>query len=283
MVKNPTEEEKDNVKIVSSKLPRNEFANFRELCDIENKTFSKKIRELINQEVNERFGGMYKSVYDKKKIKQFQVSAINDYNSSQRVGEIAKVNLVERTDGKFTQIGLRPLIEEDIFLPEGNVVPELPSIGMHVAVGERDFLIQNILKNKDIQKVIIKKGEVKEFAKFAYEFNEATILISLDFFVGLSQELMHRIEYKDSKTILDSNYNLIFVPGGMMKNKIIIIDKEAILWTKQKFYNEFTGKDESLDISIEPRIGGKVDIIVRSVNRIKSLYPEMIKILEVEA
>ena len=281
MVKNPTEEERGNVKIVSSKLPRNEFANFRELCDIENKTFSKKIRELINQEVNEKFGGMYKSVYDKKKIKQFQVSVINDYNSSQRVGEIAKVNLVERTDGKFTQIGLRPLIDEDIFLPEGNVHPELPSIGMDVANGEMDFLIRHILKDKEIQRVSIINEELKEFPR-EIDFQKSTIIISNDFFVELSMSLMHRIKYENNKMILDFHHRLMFIPGEVMKNKIIMIEDDAILWAKEKFHNEFTDKDESLDISIEPRIGGKVDIIVRSVNRIKSLYPEMIKILEVE-
>ncbi len=281
MVENLTEEERDNVKIVSSKLPRNEFANFRELCNIENKTSSKKIRELINKEVNERFGGMYKSKYDMEKIKQFQVHTINDYNDSQIINDICKVNFVERTDGKFTQIGLRPIIKEDIFLPEGNVDPRLPSLGMQITMGERDFLIQNILDNKEIQRVKIKKEEIKEFPK-EMNFRESTVLISLDFFVGLSQELMHRIEYKDSKVILDFYHKLIFVPGKMMKGKIIFIDKDAILWTKQKFYNQFTGKDESLDISIEPKIGGKVDIIARSVNRIKSLDNEMIKILEVE-
>jgi len=39
-----------------TKLPRDEFANFKKLCDSENKTINKKIRELINQEVNREFG-----------------------------------------------------------------------------------------------------------------------------------------------------------------------------------------------------------------------------------
>lgn len=272
--------ESDN-KIVASKLPRGEFANFKKLCDIEDKTPSKKIRELINQEVDEKFGNMYRSVYDKEKIRQFQVSAIDDYNSSLRVGDIAKVNLVERTDGKFTQIGIRPLIEEDIFLPSGNVHPVLPSIGRNVAVGEMDFLIKQILEHKEIPRTTIGKEEIKEFPR-EMEFIESTILISNDFFVQIAQELMNRIEYKDSGMVLDVRHKLIFIPGEAMKNKIIFIEKDAILLAKEKFHNEFTGKDESLDISIVPRIGGKVDITVRSVNRIKSIYPEMIKILEVE-
>ncbi len=47
--------EEDN-KVVMSKLPRDEFANFKKLCDRENKTINKKIRELINKDINENFG-----------------------------------------------------------------------------------------------------------------------------------------------------------------------------------------------------------------------------------
>jgi len=281
MINCDSTEERDE-QVVASKLPRIEFANFKKLCDLEEKTPNKKIRELINKEVNEKFGNIYLSRYDKEKVRQFQISTLEEYKDNQIIENICKVNLVDRTDGKFTQIGLRPLIEEDIFLPEGNIDPRLPSLGRHVAIGEKDFLIQNILDNEEIKRIKIEEKEVKEFPKHAFDFNGATILISLDFFIGLSQELMHRIEYKNSKVILDSRYELIFVPEEMMKGLIIIIDKNAILWTKQKFYNQFTNNDESLDISVEPRIGGKVDIIVRSVNRIKSLDPELIKILEVK-
>ncbi|MBU0958510.1 MAG: hypothetical protein KKB31_01065 [Nanoarchaeota archaeon] len=47
--------EEDN-KVVMSKLPRDEFANFKKLCDGEGKTINKKLRELINHEVNSHFG-----------------------------------------------------------------------------------------------------------------------------------------------------------------------------------------------------------------------------------
>ena len=46
----------DENKVVMSKLPRDEFSNFKKICDDENKTINKKIRELINQEVNKNFG-----------------------------------------------------------------------------------------------------------------------------------------------------------------------------------------------------------------------------------
>jgi hypothetical protein len=43
-------------KVVMTKLPRNEFVRFKDICDKEDKTANKKIRELINQEINEKHG-----------------------------------------------------------------------------------------------------------------------------------------------------------------------------------------------------------------------------------
>ena len=50
----PTRKEEN--KVIMSKLPRDEFANFQKICDSENKTINKKLRELINQEINKNFG-----------------------------------------------------------------------------------------------------------------------------------------------------------------------------------------------------------------------------------
>lgn len=54
MVNDRPSREEDN-KVVMSKLPRDEFANFKKICDKENKTVNKKIRELINLEIHQNF------------------------------------------------------------------------------------------------------------------------------------------------------------------------------------------------------------------------------------
>ncbi|MBU2615620.1 MAG: hypothetical protein KKC19_00800 [Nanoarchaeota archaeon] len=220
-------------------------------------------------------------MYDKEQIEQFHKNTIEDYNNSLIVEDIVKVNLIEKTDGSFVQIGIRPIIKEDMFVYK-NWHPSLPSIGMDVANGERDFLIKNILDNKNVKRIIFNKKEISDFPKHAYDFNKATILISLDFFMGLHKEFVRRIEYKDHKTILDYNYNLVFVPGEIMSGKMIIISEDAILWEKEKFPNEFTEKDEKVDVRVVPaKQFGKVDITIRSVNKIKRFDPKLIKILEV--
>jgi len=61
-------------KIVSSKLSRVEFANFMKICNRENKTLNKKIKELINQEIAENFA---KPVHVNGKKKKFFVPSEN--------------------------------------------------------------------------------------------------------------------------------------------------------------------------------------------------------------
>ena len=142
---------------------------------------------------------MYKSIYDREKIKQFQTSTIRDYNNSLIVEEVCNVNLVDRTDGKFTQIGLRPIVEEDIFLPKGNIFPELLSLGGYIAIGERDFLINSILENREIQRVKINNNKIEKFLN-EVEFNESAIFIANDLFIDIAQLLMKRIELKHNLT-----------------------------------------------------------------------------------
>jgi hypothetical protein len=226
---------------------------------------------------------MQKNKWNKDKMKQFNELTLKEYNQDLIIEKIVKVELVKETDGSFIQLGLRPLVEDDIFrkFKDVEVYPNLPGLGRHIAIGERDFLIKNILDNKKIKRKILNKEKLLNFPSSAYEFSKATILISLDFFVELSQKLAHRIKYEKGKTILDNNYNLDFIPGEMMKNKIIIISPNAILWQKEKFFNEFTKTEEKIDIQINSASANKADILVRSVNKIKNIDPELIKIIEV--
>lgn len=46
---------KEDNKVVMSKLPRDEFANFKKICDKEDKTVNKKLRELVNMEITNNF------------------------------------------------------------------------------------------------------------------------------------------------------------------------------------------------------------------------------------
>lgn len=43
-------------KVVMTKLPREDFVKLKGICEKEDKTINKKIRELINQEINKTHG-----------------------------------------------------------------------------------------------------------------------------------------------------------------------------------------------------------------------------------
>ena len=75
---------KEDSKVVMSKLPRDEFANFKKICDKEDKTINRKLRELINQEINSKFGNSVNG-----KEKKFFIPAEN------RVVEMIELEDVE--------------------------------------------------------------------------------------------------------------------------------------------------------------------------------------------
>ena len=88
-------------------------------------------------------------MYNKEKIEQFHKYTIEEYSRSLVIEDIVKVDATEKTDRSFTQIGIRPLVDDDmLILP--NFHPELPGAGRIVAIGERDFLIDVILNKKEI-------------------------------------------------------------------------------------------------------------------------------------
>lgn len=221
-------------------------------------------------------------MYDKTKIKEFNEYTLKDYNRSLIVEEIAKVSIVEKTDNSFIKIGIRPLVDEDIFIAP-NFHPELPGAGRIIAVGERDYLIKTILDQSNEGKInkIETKEDIKEFPKYI-EFNNAVILLSTKFYVETFTKLMHRIDYEEKYPRLDRRYRIMSVPEKVLGNKIVILDKDAILWEKQVFDNKIIGKKEKLDINIKSATGGKVDITIKSVNKIKHIDPELIRILEVK-
>ena len=219
-------------------------------------------------------------IYNKDKVKKFHEYTIEDYKGSLEVEEIAKVDLVEKTDGSFTQIGIRPLIEEGIFIYPG-FHEYLPGAGRMIAVGEIDFLINEILNKKEIETIDFKE-DFKELPKHI-EFNDGVIVISTKFYVKIFTQLMHRIDYEKKYPRLDYRYRIIAIPEKILGNKILLIDKNAILFEKQVFNNEITGTKETIDIKIKPvEEMGKVDITIKSVNKIKYIESDWIKILEVK-
>jgi len=218
-------------------------------------------------------------MYNKEKIKKFHEYTLKDYNEGSIIEDIAKVNLVEKTDGYFRQLGTRFLIDEDIFI-DPSFSEYLPGAGRRIAIGEEDFLIKNLLNNDKIEKIAIGKKEIADFPKYI-DFNEGVILLSTKFYVEIFTELMHRIDYEEKHPQLDKRYRIISVPEKVLGNKIILIGKDSILWKKEIFDNKITENKEKIDIDIKPTSSRKADVTIRSVNKISFVDEEEIKVLEI--
>ncbi len=220
--------------------------------------------------------------YNPQKVKKFHEYTLSDYNGSLRSEKIVEPKLVKKSDGSFTQIGIRPVLEDGLLIEEG-FSEYLPGAGRMVAIGEADFLINNLLENKEIKRVETTLKEFLDFPLRHAEFAKATILLSTKFYVPFFTKLMNRIDYKQGSTILDYGNNIVSIPQSVLNNKIIILDPRAILWEKQLFVDKETGQEGTLDIQIKPAEEfGKVDITIRSVNKIRDINPNWIKILEVK-
>lgn len=219
--------------------------------------------------------------YNPEKIKKFHEYIIQDYETSLIVDRIVNVLSVEKTDGTFTQIGIRPLIDEDILIDPG-FSEYLPGAGRMVAVGEEEFLIKNILENKEIENIDL-DDDIKEFPKYAYEIENSLILLSTKFYTKFFTKLMSRIDYEQKTPRLDKQYKIISIPERILGNKIVILNKDSIRWKKQTFIDKETNKKTSISINHKSSEQfGKLDVTIRSVNKIESIDSNLIKIFEVK-
>jgi len=216
-------------------------------------------------------------MYDKEKIKRFYNYTLEEYNSSIIIEDIVSVKPVEKTDGSFIQIGIRPLVDDE-FLIAPNFDERLPGIGRIVASGEAEYLIKQITENKGVEKTEFKE-DIKELPK--YVNSNDIILLSTKFYVEFFTKLERRISYGGKHPLLDMGNFVIALSEKILGDKIIILDKNAIQWEKELFNNPVTNKKEKIDISVTPRLD-KADILVRSVNKIRYLDPNSIRVLEVK-
>jgi hypothetical protein len=209
---------------------------------------------------------------EKEKLKAFHESIIEDYNRSLEVEDLAIVKTTEKPDCSSIQIGMRTNIPEEVF------DSLYQSFGKEVAMGERDFLIDYLLKCKEIQRV-----HISEDTKFTehLEFNKNIVILSTKFYVGIFTKLMNHVVYGKGHPLLYGIYPIISIPEKILGNKIIIVEKDAILIEKELFSDELTGKKEKINVITKNLIDG-VEVMFRSVLRIKHIDFERIKILEVE-
>ena len=221
---------------------------------------------------------------DETKVKIFNEYILEEYARDLVVEDITDVNFTDKTDGTFTQVGIRPLIDLGT-LTEPNYDPRLTMAGRIVATGERDLLVHSILES-EIKRIKLDKTKLspEELQKYLSTYWHAKIIISVDIEAEIlkNKEWFYHIKFMGRKMKFNGLYDIIPVPTNIMTNTIIIIGDSAFLWTKQLFPNKITNKSEKLDIHISDTLNnGKLDITIRSVNKFEIMNPENIKIIDV--
>ncbi len=219
--------------------------------------------------------------FDQKQVEMFQRYILKEYHRDRFIEKITDVATIDQTDGTFTQIGIRPRITTEIFTQQSHS-PQLIQSGTLVAVGERNHLVKTLLEDKTIKKIKIKERDftpTKLSELIGHQ--EVKILLSVDAKTSLlmNRGWMKHISFVD-KTILFNSYAEIFpISGKNASKKIILLDELALVWTKQLFQNKITGRKEKLEIKIGKQKEGKVDVLIRSVNKLL-YYKDRIKIIE---
>ena len=222
--------------------------------------------------------------YDKNKVERFHKYILNEYNRDLFIENIVDVGTTDKIDGTFTQVGIRPLIDEGIFT-QPNYDSRLTGAGRIIALGERDLLVKTLLKDQSIKTIKIKEKDFtpSKLSELLESFN-AKILVSVDKKSSLlkDRDWMKHIDFVIGKMIFNSDYDVFPISSKVANSRIIILDEFALVWIKQLFHNPITGKKEKLDIKIGTvKKNGKVDVLIKSVNKLH-YYKECIKIIEID-
>jgi hypothetical protein len=216
--------------------------------------------------------------FDKNKFFKFCSSIKREYERSKSVSGIASVqHMPQETKGTYIQIAIRPLIAYETFETNSNFAPDLAGAGKIISIGERDFVIRTLLNNEKIKRFKISSLTVAELIHAItqselHALNPVTI-IDYELFHELQKDInfIRSIEYRENGNIYFLNkYLLIPVPTlqNNMKNKILVIDKDAIILNQKMLKSEDGAIPNTIQIIYNGKNSGKADITIKSVNEI---------------
>ena len=218
---------------------------------------------------------------DEKKKRNFISNMIEDYLKHIIIDKYLENRGKQERDvnlDKFVQIGIRPLLNKEIFDSSTHYLPIVFGLAKSIAIKEKDYFIESILKDDDIEGRDIKKDDFS-FPKLNGFIGDwrANLFLSIDlerewltskdwikymkFEETLLLEILSLDRYKKSKRC-----KVFSVPNESIENKIIILDTIFNVWFYIEFHNEITDRDERLDIRILGEKDGKIEFILRTLN-----------------
>ncbi len=227
-------------------------------------------------------------ILDNNRITEFIKKTIENYEYNQRINNFIEKIQEENTDGTFVRIGLRPLVKREMFLPQKGdvyIASEIFGLGHSIAVGEINYFIKEILNNKEIRKIKIKKKEFNPDS-LSEILNELKGVITIFQDSGNNVDLLNNPIWKNNlgykgRTLQFNSYPVINIGGDLLKNKIILFDKLSSIWINVMFRNRKANIISPLNIQIGSlRNDSEVDVLVNSLVKLKIHEPNQIKIIE---
>ena len=222
---------------------------------------------------------------NREKIKQFKKNVRGEYNPSLTIQRYINTEFVDKTDGNFTQIALRPLLEKNTFLPNSSIYPSLIGLGREIALGEEGYFVSMI--RKDIKDEHIKKGSF-DMHVLIEKINEVSsngdvvILVPISF----KYEVMLKngwINYDNEVNnfvfkIGNNKCKVFGIQDSRIKDYIIILDKSFGIWKYKTFED-----NEKLELIIGTlEKDNKVDVIARSLIKFEIRNINKIKVIHLE-
>jgi hypothetical protein len=231
--------------------------------------------------------------FDEERIERFTKSTLEDFEKGFLLDDVLfSSNISEdETDGTFTKIGVRPLVKRELFLPQTGsvfIIPEMVGLGHSITLGEKKYFVNQILSNNAIKNIRIRKQDFNpsslrtELNKLNSDIKEGLIFIN-----ALNKgELQKKSDWKFSFSYSDGesfelNHPIHTFGGDLLKDKIIIFDKNSSNWIRVLFRNKYFKSDIKLNISMgSGRNDLEVDVLVYSLIKLYIHDPSSIKIIE---
>jgi len=230
----------------------------------------------------------------KSALKKGEASIIEGYRKSSIIREVVDCRpFEEKADSSenYVQIGLRTLVPKDWFKASSNVILELGSIGRSVAMGEENFLIEEIQEKcpeSNVRKMdtFTVESVMEAFAKIrARGCAPSVLFIPIEFFAEMhrwrtAQDEM-AIQYPSGPRAffsLDESTKLrIFWSSRHVPlDKILIFDKSFGEWIVKTVVK--TGDYIQAKI-VESKEPDKMEIAAKTVVKFAMRRPETLQIL----
>ena len=222
-------------------------------------------------------------------LREFTKNTIGEYNKTIRVKQYSTNNPIEENPQRenYIQIGLRHLIDQEVFDPTTDVYPGILGLTRSIVLGEEQYFVSQILGNRNISPIDVKKKNIlpRYLSEIINNWN-GSIILSVDFFYNYiikQNKWWNFIRWDERIPLLAGIYPIFEVSQELVKeleNKIIIYDKKKIIWNFVNFHNELLDRDERLQVRIGDLVNNKRDVTIRTVNKM-DVDTDFVKILNI--